>query len=36
MRKDSSGSFFDIDHMYGIYVNGGFRELVPYIPTGGV
>lgn len=36
VRKDSSGSFFDIDHMYGIYVNGGFRELVPYIPTGGI
>lgn len=32
--KDSSGSFSDIDHMYGIYVS--LRESVPFIPTGAI
>lgn len=30
-RKDSSRSFSDIDHMYGICVNGGSKELLTCI-----
>ena len=36
VRIDSSGSLLDIDHTYGVYVNGGSQESVPYIPVGAI